>query len=215
MNLLVTPAIILQTRPIREADTLVVLLSEQHGRVSAFARNARKSQRRFMGGLDLFDCGLFELTPSRTSGQAYCVEQVKKREHWPELRENLKKFSAASFCLELTSQFARDDDHDSAALFAPLYHCLRAINSSKSDAEGLAIALFFNLILLKLSGFNFIDDSSRIARDTDLCRWFEEMLEKRQPIVPYNSALLRQGFHALVAFTQEILGAEIRSAAAL
>ncbi len=215
MKMLVTPAIVLQARPIREADSLLVLLTEGYGRVSAFARSARKSQRRFMGGLDIFDCCLLELTPSRSAGQSYCIEQVKKREYWPELRENLKKYAAASFCLELTSRFAKDDDNDSAGLFTPLYHCLRAVNSSKSDAEGVAIALFFNLILLKVTGFNFVDDSSRISRDTEMCRWFDEMIERKQPIVPYNSGLLRQGFHGLVAFTQEILGSEIRSAAVL
>ena len=215
MNTVSTPAIVLQTLPVRESDILVVLLSRDFGRVSAFARNARKSLRRFMGGLDVFDCGVFELTPSRGTSGAYTVEQISKREHWPVLRGDLKKFASACCCLELTAQFAQENDTDSAHLFAPLYHCLRTINTSTSDAEARTLAVFYNLLLLKISGFNYLDDHSRMKPGSTLYEWLSEMLAGSKPIVPYDESLLRQGFHGLVSFTQEITGKEIRSAGAV
>jgi DNA repair protein RecO (recombination protein O) len=46
-----TPAIVLRTHPAREADLIVVLLTAARGRVECHARGARKSRRRFPGGL--------------------------------------------------------------------------------------------------------------------------------------------------------------------
>lgn len=46
-----TPAVVLATRPLGEADLLVVLFTPGRGKVRAAARHARKSRRRFPGGL--------------------------------------------------------------------------------------------------------------------------------------------------------------------
>ena len=46
-----TPAIVLRTHAAREADLIVVLLTAARGRVECHARGARKSRRRFPGGL--------------------------------------------------------------------------------------------------------------------------------------------------------------------
>lgn len=46
-----TPAVILATRPLGEADLLVVLFTPARGKVRAAAPHARKSRRRFPGGL--------------------------------------------------------------------------------------------------------------------------------------------------------------------
>jgi DNA repair protein RecO (recombination protein O) len=51
MSETVTPAIVLRTHPAREADLIVVLLTAARGRVECHARGARKSRRRFPGGL--------------------------------------------------------------------------------------------------------------------------------------------------------------------
>jgi DNA repair protein RecO (recombination protein O) len=49
-----TAALVLRRTPYREADLVVTLFTESIGQVSALARAARKSQRRFGGGLEPF-----------------------------------------------------------------------------------------------------------------------------------------------------------------
>jgi DNA repair protein RecO (recombination protein O) len=49
-----TSALVLRRTPYREADLVVTLFTESLGQVSAFARSARKSQRRFGGSLEPF-----------------------------------------------------------------------------------------------------------------------------------------------------------------
>lgn len=49
-----TAALVLRRTPYRDADLVVTLFTEELGQVSALARAARKSQRRFGGGLEPF-----------------------------------------------------------------------------------------------------------------------------------------------------------------
>ena len=49
-----TAALVLRRTPYRDADLVVTLFTESLGQVSALARAARKSQRRFGGGLEPF-----------------------------------------------------------------------------------------------------------------------------------------------------------------
>ncbi len=56
-----TPALVLRRTPYREADLVVSLFTEQLGQVSALARSAKRSQRRFGGSLEPFHTLLVEL----------------------------------------------------------------------------------------------------------------------------------------------------------
>jgi DNA repair protein RecO (recombination protein O) len=56
-----TPAIVLRAVNYGEADRVVTLFGRDIGRVSALARSARKSQRRFAGGLGLGAVGVAAL----------------------------------------------------------------------------------------------------------------------------------------------------------
>jgi DNA repair protein RecO (recombination protein O) len=56
-----TPALVLRRTPYRDADLIVTLFTEDLGQVSALARAARKSQRRFGGSLEPFHTLAVEL----------------------------------------------------------------------------------------------------------------------------------------------------------
>ena len=48
-----TQALVVGVRAFKEADRMVDLLTPDHGRITAIARIARRSQRRFGGALDV------------------------------------------------------------------------------------------------------------------------------------------------------------------
>jgi len=50
----ISAALVLRRTPFREADLVVTLFTESLGQIAALARTARKSQRRFGGGLEPF-----------------------------------------------------------------------------------------------------------------------------------------------------------------
>ena len=60
-----TPAVVLKRVPYGEADLVVTLYTRDLGKLSALARSARRSQRRFGGVLDLFTVSEAELKPHR------------------------------------------------------------------------------------------------------------------------------------------------------
>jgi len=65
-RVLQTNALVLQRTAFGEADWIVSLFTQDLGRVSALARGARKSQRRFAGGLEAFHDLLVQLKSSRS-----------------------------------------------------------------------------------------------------------------------------------------------------
>ena len=48
-----TDAVILRRTPVGESDLIVALFTRDHGRVSAVARGARRSRKRFPAGLEM------------------------------------------------------------------------------------------------------------------------------------------------------------------
>lgn len=67
-------ALLLRRVEYGESDVIVDLLTQRHGRIGAFARGARKSQRRFAGGLGYFTRMAVRWRPSRSDGLAQLQE---------------------------------------------------------------------------------------------------------------------------------------------
>ena len=210
-----TPGIVLHTSNLRESDSWLSILTESFGRVTALARSARNSRKRFMGGIDLLDCGVFQLAEGRSPEVPFILEALDQRETWLDLRSDLQKYSLASYCIELTLHFAQENDRDGAALFVPLHLTLRSINKSTERDHNMLFAVYYNLVMLNIGGFNVIDDSPRLEKSPELREWFSAMLEGNQAILPHNRPLLSQGLQLLAHYTQEIIGREVRSISAV
>ncbi|MBC7973578.1 MAG: DNA repair protein RecO, partial [Myxococcales bacterium] len=76
--------VVLRTAPLRESDLLVTLYTNVHGRVSAVARGARKSQRRFAGALSLLVLGRYQLG-RKPRGELWSLESADVVREWTQL----------------------------------------------------------------------------------------------------------------------------------
>lgn len=206
-----TRGIVLATTPVRDADLIITVLSPDLGKISCVVRGARGSKKRFLGGFDLFDAGNFKLTRSATEESLYNLSAVRDREPWPLLRQDLDKFSFAIYCLEITAGLAADGDSAAGELYAPLYTSLRMINRAGREPEVRAIAVYFNLLALQVSGFNLLDSPEAASAHPNCVAWFTGMVSGSQVIVPHEPALLREGVAAVCGFTEQILGRRLRS----
>lgn len=146
--------IVLVKYPVRESDLILSLLTAEQGKLSAVGKGARNSKRRFMGGVDLFDCGRFEFQPLKGNGSLHLLCGFEDREVWLGLRKNLSCFALAAFCLELTELFAAEGDLQGAKLFNPLQQLLRELNTTSHPTAQFAAALRYALIVLTLSGYD-------------------------------------------------------------
>jgi len=93
-----TKALVLRRTPYREADLVVTLFTAELGQVSAFARAARKSQRRFGGSLEPFHTLEVELEQA-SGGALMTLSGARIVTPRPSLYERLDAMDAAGHLL--------------------------------------------------------------------------------------------------------------------
>lgn len=91
-----------------ESDRILSLLTEDGGKVSAIARGARRSQKRFGGALEPFALIEVALAPSRGSLQRV-TEATLLRAH-PGLARRLERFGAAAYLIELVRELVAEEE---------------------------------------------------------------------------------------------------------
>lgn len=139
--------VVLRTTPLRESDLLVVLYTETHGRVSAVARGARRSQKRFSGALSLLVLGSYQLKrPAR--GELWSLDGADIEREWTRLSSDVVAVAHASYVVELVGALLpaeAPDPHalalvvavwDSLAVHGPSPGVLRATEMALLDSGG-------------------------------------------------------------------------------
>lgn len=118
------PAVILRTRPLGEADLLVVLLTPEHGKIEAAARSARNSRKRFPGGLPAGQRGNAALARGR--GSLARLEQFEPTSDHTPVGKDLERFAYVAYLCELTDELVYGRNPD-APVFAALCTALAAV----------------------------------------------------------------------------------------
>jgi DNA repair protein RecO (recombination protein O) len=106
---------VLQVRDFGEAHRIVEVLTAEEGRLAAVARNARVSQRRFAGALDLFATLELELTVGPT---LWVLKSASLRSARLGLREDLERLVRASIACEAVRQLVPEHQAAPAAFRA-------------------------------------------------------------------------------------------------
>jgi len=150
--------VILSTRPLGEADLLVVLLTPGLGKVRAAARSARRSRRRFAGGLSGGAVG--EATLAVRRGLSRLEGFVPSRDHGG-LGRDLTRFAYVAYLCELTDALLHEPEPD-PALFSALCEAIRRT----MDVEPTAVVLRrYELTLLRSLGLLPALDSCAVCGD--------------------------------------------------
>ena len=118
------PAIVLRTRPLGEADLLVVLLTPEHGKLETAARSARNSKRRFPGGLPSGLRGLAGIARGR--GTLARLERFEASADHSPVGRDLDRFAYVAYLCELTDELVLAR-HADPLIFAALCTTLEAV----------------------------------------------------------------------------------------
>jgi len=145
---LVTPAIVLRAVSYGESDRVVTLLGRDTGKVSAMARGARRSQRRFGGGLGLGASGEATLRP-RGEAELWGFERFEIGEGRLGLGQDLGRTAHAGYVCELVDRLCAPGQAEPGA-FARLEAFLGLLESRGASAARLRA---FELGLLRDLGF--------------------------------------------------------------
>lgn len=88
-----------------ESDRIVHLLTADRGRVDALARAARRSQRRFSGGLE--PCSRVRAMARPGRGELWHLESTELDDGRPHLRQDLQRLAMALYAVEFVTLLAR------------------------------------------------------------------------------------------------------------
>lgn len=145
-----TSAILLRCVEYGDADLILTLLSEDRGKISAIAKHAKKSRKRFAGILELFSVLRIQCRERRQAPKGLAVlEEAQLVEPYAALRANILKTAYASYWAELTLGWA-EEGQSLGALYHLLGYALGALDAGRLEAALLNLA--FQMRFMALAG---------------------------------------------------------------
>ena len=143
MGLYRTDAVVLRSRKYLEADSLLTLLTDKKGKISAIAKGVRKPQSRLRGGVQIFTHNAMLLHEGKSLDivtQSECVEPFIP------LQDDFAAIAAASYWSELVFSLIPEGEADPGLFQLTLagFHVL-CLSTSNLVIRGLEIKLLAHL----------------------------------------------------------------------
>ena len=129
-NLIVT-GLVLSAMPIGEYDKRIVILTKERGKISAFARGARKPGNRLAAATNPFSFGVFKLYPGKDS---YTISEVEIQNYFESLRSDFLGAYYGMYFAEIADFYTRENN-DEKELMKLLYQSLRALCADSLSNE--------------------------------------------------------------------------------
>lgn len=120
---------VIQTTPVGDYNRRVVILTGESGRITAFARGARKPGNRFMGATEPFSFGTFKVIRGK---EAYTLTEANISRHFEELRTDYEATIYGTYFLEIAAYYTRENMEAYEELNL-IYASLIALMSDKFD----------------------------------------------------------------------------------
>ena len=115
--------IVLKQTPIGEYDRRICLLTKERGKISAFARGARKPGNRLAAATNPFCFGTFKLYAGRDS---YTISEADIQNYFEELMMDYKGAYYGIYFTEVADYYTRENN-DEREMLKLLYQSLRAL----------------------------------------------------------------------------------------
>ncbi len=124
-DLLSLTGMVIRSTPVGEYDKRLVLLTRERGKITAFARGARRPGSRLMGPSRLFAFGTYRLYEGR---EAYNLQDAEIKKYFEELSSDMEAACYGQYFLELSDWFS-GENMDAGPQLLLLYQSLRALLS--------------------------------------------------------------------------------------
>lgn len=119
--------LVIASSPIGEYDKRVVILTKEMGKISAFARGARRANSSLLAAAMPFSWGEFMIIEGKSSNS---IASASISDHFTGVREDLNKVYIGMYLLELADYFTREYN-DEREMLKLLYMSLKALESGK------------------------------------------------------------------------------------
>lgn len=144
---MITDALLLRAADYRDRDRIVTLFTREAGKLSAVARGARGSKRRFAGSLEPYAVVRVELDARR--GDLYGLRNAAVTRPFPGILGELARMESAGAALALVREAHAPEVVDEALFLATVQY-LTVVDHEGDPQRGLLLA--FALRVLALAG---------------------------------------------------------------
>jgi len=150
---LISPAVVLRTRPYGESDKIVSFFTENYGKLTGIAKGAMRSRRRFVNSLEPFALVNLSFQDRPHSGLAFILS-ADLVASFGQLATALDRITFASYLVEITDGLSAERE-ENAAVFQHLKEGLIYLSEHGTSWRFLTS---FELKLLRLAGYQPILD---------------------------------------------------------
>ena len=158
-DLINVTGIIIKSEPIGEYDRRIVLLTTGKGKVTAFARGARRPNNRFVAGTNLFCFGDFGLYGGRNS---YTVNEINVKNYFDKLHGDYEAAYMGMYFAEIADYYSRENADD-LELMKLFYQSLRALMADNISNE--LIRAVYEIKAVAVNGEFKIPKENEISTD--------------------------------------------------
>ena len=151
---------VIKSEPIGEYDRRVVILTKERGKISAFAKLARKPNNRLMAPTNPFSFGKFRLYEGRSS---YSLSEAEITNYFEELRQDYVGAYYGMYFLEICDYYTRENI-DETQMLKLLYQALRALLSPSFDNR--LVRCIFEIKAVAINGEMAQDEKIKGLGDT-------------------------------------------------
>lgn len=137
---------IIKSEPLGEYDRRVVILTKERGKISAFAKGARKPGNRLMAPTNPFSFGQFKLYEGRNS---YNMSDAEITNYFEGLRGDFAGAYYGMYFLEICDYYTRENN-DETGMLKLMYQSLRALSSP--SFENRLVRYIFEIKSVALNG---------------------------------------------------------------
>ena len=149
MTLFRDQGVVLRTYRLGEADRIIVLLTEHHGKVRAVAKGVRRTASKFGARLEPLSHVALLLWQGR--GELDIVNQAEVLENFRTVREDLDRVGKGLSVLEVADQLAQER-HADPRLYAMVVGALRVLADTGRDPLLVPPAFFLKALVLEGAG---------------------------------------------------------------
>ncbi|MBQ0146438.1 MAG: DNA repair protein RecO [Lachnospiraceae bacterium] len=157
--------IIIKVQPVGEYDKRVTLLTKERGKVSAFARGARRQGSSLMGVTRIFACGRFRMREGRDS---YNLISASVDNYFEDLFKDVESSCYGTYFLELADYYSRESMSE-PQMIKLLYYALTAL--TKPSLPHRLTRRVFELRIMKIDGQYDQEPPLSTAGETTAFTW--------------------------------------------
>lgn len=122
-EMITVTGMVLSQIPIGDYDRRVCILTKERGKISAFAKGARRQGNRLMASTNPFSFGQFKLYQGKTS---YNIMEASIDQYFETLRDDFVGAYYGMYFLEIADYYTRENN-DELQMLKLLYQSMRAL----------------------------------------------------------------------------------------